>query len=75
MKMKCFYKNLPKHKKIQFIAATINFKVYTGYNNDFEQKEGNMQYSNYKVTVTVGLLEENTKNSNSTAMTNSAENP
>lgn len=54
----------------------INFKAYTGYNTDFERKTGegiDMQYSNYKVTVTVGLLEENTKDSNSTAMTNSAD--
>ena len=38
----------------------INFKVYTGYNSNFEQKNGtdkDMQYSNYRVTVTVNLLE------------------
>ena len=39
----------------------INFKAYSGKNSDFEQKTGSpapdMQYSNYKVQVTVGLLE------------------
>lgn len=28
MKMKCFYKNLPKHKKIQFIAASVTTAMF-----------------------------------------------
>lgn len=41
----------------------INFKAYSGNNATFEDK--NMQYSNYKVLVTVGLL---TSNSTTEAM-------
>ncbi|MBQ7153448.1 MAG: hypothetical protein IJR83_05880, partial [Clostridia bacterium] len=39
----------------------INFKVYSGNNSDFEHKVGdsNMEYSNYRVIVTAGLLGEN----------------
>ena len=36
----------------------IWYKVYSGDNNTFEKKDGkDMQYSNYKVLVTAGLLE------------------
>ena len=60
----------------------INFKVLSGNNNGFEGKNGthtdpndntsptyNMEYSNYKVLVTVGLL--NTNNSSETPLKNS----
>ena len=37
----------------------INFKAYTGYTDTFEKNNGknDMQYSNYRMTVIVGLLE------------------
>ena len=39
----------------------ISFDVYTGANSGFESKTGkDMQYSNYRVTVTVGMLETST---------------
>lgn len=39
----------------------ISFDVYTGANSGFESKAGkDMQYSNYRVTVTVGMLETST---------------
>lgn len=51
----------------------INFKAYTGYNNKFEQinddDEMDMEYSNYRITVTVGLLE---KSVDTSVLTNSA---
>lgn len=60
----------------------INFKVLSGNNNGFEGKNGthtdpndntsptyNMEYSNYKVLVTVGLL--NTNSSSETPLNNS----
>ncbi len=43
----------------------INFKAYSGNNASFEQKNSvsnDMEYSNYKVLVTVGLLETNNLN-------------
>ena len=48
----------------------INFNAYTGYTNSFEKKNGaDMQYSNYRMTVTVGLLE---KAEDTEVMTNSS---
>lgn len=42
----------------------ISFDVYTGANDKFETKTGkDMQYSNYRVTVTVGMLETASGNS------------
>ena len=39
----------------------VNFKAYTGYNTDFERKNdeannADMEYSNYRITMTVGLM-------------------
>ena len=38
----------------------INFKAYTGYSDNFEKKNNSgtidMQYSNYRITMTVGLM-------------------
>ena len=39
-------------------SIPITFKAYSGNNTDFEQREsGDMEYSNYKVKVSVSLLE------------------
>ena len=46
-------------------SIPINFKAYGGKNNNFEGKNSSsydMEYSNYKVEVTMGLLENKNDN-------------
>ena len=60
-------KNLLKELSPDAYTIPIQFRAYSGNNTDFQGK--NLEYSNYRVTVTVGLLA--TKNINATILNHS----